>query len=442
MKGVPRVGAHTEEVRVLSLFSGVGGLDCGFQIANPNSRTVCYVEKDEYAAAVLVSRIKDETLDDAPIWDNVVTFDGRPWRGIVQTIIGGFPCQDISQAGKREGITGERSGLWAEYARIVDEIRPTWVFIENVPPLVTRGLGWVLQDLARLGYDAEWDTFRAEEVGAPQRRNRFFLVAKLADTDGVRKPQPQGDQPKRRRRALDEGKGRDQDLRRVAHADGHLSEPNEDPSQAGRGLRDQSKADDGHSVADPHGDAVRVQPKDAGRLSGRSAPVVAITGEPMADADGLQPRAGQQPTGPDETGHRSEGPVSDAPGFERHEERAERLGDEGGSESMRGSSAVGNAQSERLQGRRVRGAEHTDGGVFVEAGAPMGTPRPFPPAPNDSDGWSHVRAEMPGLEPALCRVVNGLAHRAQRLRTLGNAVVPLQAAYAWVTLAARFNEVV
>ena len=108
---------------------------------------------------------------------------GRPWRGHVDVISGGFPCQDISAAGKGAGIDGERSGLWSEFARIIGEVRPRFAFVENSPNLVTRGLDRVLGDLAALGGDAEYDVLGAHHLGAPHLRDRFWLVAHFADAD-------------------------------------------------------------------------------------------------------------------------------------------------------------------------------------------------------------------------------------------------------------------
>jgi DNA (cytosine-5)-methyltransferase 1 len=168
---------------VLSLFSGIGGLDLGIALALGRARTVCYVEREAFAASALVARMADEALDSAPVWDDVCTFDARPWRGVVDCVAGGFPCQDVSLAGTGAGLDGERSGLWREYARIIDECRPGFVFIENVAALVRRGLDRVLGDLARLGFDAEWGVFSASDVGAPHRRERLFLLARVADAD-------------------------------------------------------------------------------------------------------------------------------------------------------------------------------------------------------------------------------------------------------------------
>ncbi|MFA3656505.1 DNA cytosine methyltransferase, partial [Acinetobacter baumannii] len=119
----------------------------------------------------------DGILEAFPIWSDITTFDGKPWQGIVDVISGGFPCQDISSAGKGAGIEGERSGLWTEMARIIGEVRPSYVFVENSPMLVSRGLTRVISDLAQMGYDAQWARFSASNFGAPHIRDRIWIVA-------------------------------------------------------------------------------------------------------------------------------------------------------------------------------------------------------------------------------------------------------------------------
>lgn len=162
-------------LRELALFAGAGGGILGGALLG--WRTVCAVELNPYCRSVLMQRQDDGHLPPFPIWDDVCTFDGRPWRGLVDVVSGGFPCQDISSAGKRAGIDGERSGLWREMARIIGEVQPRCALIENSPNLRTRGLGRVLQDLASLGYDARWGVFGADAVGAPHRRRRMWIVA-------------------------------------------------------------------------------------------------------------------------------------------------------------------------------------------------------------------------------------------------------------------------
>lgn len=147
---------------------------------------------EKYPRSVLLQRQKDGILDKFPIWDDVRTFDGRPWRGKVDVISGGFPCQDISSAGKGLGIErGERSGLWREYARIICEVRPRYCFVENSPMLTVRGLGIVLGDLAALGYDAAWTVLSAGDCGAPHERARMWIVGKDSDSDSLWKQQSQ-----------------------------------------------------------------------------------------------------------------------------------------------------------------------------------------------------------------------------------------------------------
>ena len=165
-----------DKMNELALFAGAGGGILGGKLLG--WRTVCSVEIEPYAASVLCARQNDGILEAFPIWDNVCTFDGKPWRGIVDVISGGFPCQDISSAGKGAGITGERSGLWKEFARIIGEVRPNYVLVENSPILTSRGLGVVLGDLAALGYDAEWGVLGANATGmACIKRERIWILA-------------------------------------------------------------------------------------------------------------------------------------------------------------------------------------------------------------------------------------------------------------------------
>jgi DNA (cytosine-5)-methyltransferase 1 len=159
----------------LALFAGAGGGILGGHLLG--WRTVCAVEWEPYAACVLAARQNDGVLPPFPIWDDVQTFDGRPWQGIVDVVSGGFPCQDISAAGKGAGIDGERSGMWREMARIIHEVRPRFVFVENSPMLTSRGLGTVLGDLASMGFDAKWGVLGAADVGAPHQRDRIWILA-------------------------------------------------------------------------------------------------------------------------------------------------------------------------------------------------------------------------------------------------------------------------
>ena len=167
----------------LALFAGAGGGILGGHLLG--WRTVCAVEWEAYPASVLLARQNDRLLSPFPIWDDVQTFDGKPWRGIVDVVSGGFPCQDISSAGKGAGIDGERSGMWSHMARIIGEVRPQYAYIENSPMLITRGLERVLADLAQMGFDAEWGVLSAADVGANHKRERIWIVAKISNTDSM-----------------------------------------------------------------------------------------------------------------------------------------------------------------------------------------------------------------------------------------------------------------
>jgi len=159
----------------LALFAGAGGGILGGKLLG--WRTVCAVEIEPYPIGVLMQRQNDGILPPFPIWDDVCTFDGKPWAGCVDVVSGGFPCQDISSAGKGKGITGQRSKLWKEFARIIDEVRPRYAFVENSPLLRKRGLDRVLADLAEIGYDAEWCVLGACNCGAPHKRQRIWILA-------------------------------------------------------------------------------------------------------------------------------------------------------------------------------------------------------------------------------------------------------------------------
>jgi len=178
-----------EQLNELALFSGAGGGILGGKLLG--WRTVCAVEWEPYPASVLCARQNDGLLPPFPIWDDVQTFDGRPWKGIVDVVSGGFPCQDISAAGGGAGITGTRSGMWTNMARIISQVRPKYAFVENSSMLTVRGLGTVLGDLSEIGYDCKWLVMGAADVGANHQRDRIWIVAKQmgnTDNDGYIAP--------------------------------------------------------------------------------------------------------------------------------------------------------------------------------------------------------------------------------------------------------------
>jgi len=160
----------------LALFAGagggiLGGILCGFHC-------ICAVEKESYCREVLFRRQRDGLLPMFPIWDDITTFDGKPWHGTVDIVTAGFPCQPWSVAGKREGEADERN-LWPDTIRVIREVGPEWVLLENVPGLLgTHGyFGRVLGDLAESGFDARWDCIPASAIGANHQRDRLWIVA-------------------------------------------------------------------------------------------------------------------------------------------------------------------------------------------------------------------------------------------------------------------------
>lgn len=159
----------------LHLFAGAGGGILGGILCGHTC--VCAVEIDAYRRSVLLQRQRDGILPRFPIWDDVRTFDGRDWSSSVDIIAAGFPCDDISPAGKKEGIDGSESSLFREVLRITSEIRPKFLFLENSGNLVGRGLARVISDLARLGYDAKWCRLGACHIGADHERIRTWIVA-------------------------------------------------------------------------------------------------------------------------------------------------------------------------------------------------------------------------------------------------------------------------
>lgn len=362
----------------LALCAGIGGLELGLRLAlGTGYRAVGYVERDSFAAAVLVARMEEALLDPAPVWDDVATFDGSAWCGKVDCVSAGFPCQPASCAGKRLGPADER-WIWPHVERVLRDVGPELVFLENVPPLALRGLDLVLGSLAVLGFDAEWDLFSAAAVGAPHLRERIFI---LAHRDGPRRAR------ERLRGLLDRERQAQRD-----HADGRGSAvpdrdcdaqlpqplPGAGRSRASGAARDRSR------VADRFGG----QPEERARGQRAGVGQPDGCGAPLADA-------GDQPAGAEHELQREERPDV-AP-------RGDAMGDTDG--------ASGGAEHARWAG-------------------------PFPPGLGDPR-WAEVPAHA---QPALRGVVDGSAvwlDVPDRLRVGGNGVVPLAVAHGLRALAHR-----
>jgi DNA (cytosine-5)-methyltransferase 1 len=160
-------------VNGLDLFTGIGGISLALR---DYVKPIAYCEIDPYCQSVLLSRMQEGDLPKAPIWDDISTLTSSH-IGNIDIITGGSPCQDFSVAGHGKGLDGERSGLFFDYFRLVREMRPTFVFFENVKGIRTRGLETILKLFANERYDCRWTMLQAAEVGAIHRRERLFLLA-------------------------------------------------------------------------------------------------------------------------------------------------------------------------------------------------------------------------------------------------------------------------
>lgn len=249
--------------RVLSLCSGYGGLDLAVRDVCARARTVCYVEREAASVAVLAARMADGGLDDAPVWSDLATFDAAAWHGCVDLVVAGFPCQPVSLAGNRRGQDDER-WLWPLVRDVFERCGATALFLENVPGIISKGLGDVLRDLAALGLAAEWGCYSAAEIGAPHRRDRWFCLA-YAGRRGIESLESLDE-----RRSSDTAEsGADRETGRVANADGHGRE-----GERRGGLLDSIGAARGHDPdrrgGAPMADAVYLG-QQADRIGGPAA---------------------------------------------------------------------------------------------------------------------------------------------------------------------------
>lgn len=454
----------------LSLFAGIGGIDLGLRRAGV-ARTVCYVEREAYAAGVLAKQMQGGGLDDAPIWSDVTTFDCGPWRGRVDLIVGGFPCQDISFAGTGAGIIkGERSGLWSQFRRIVREVGPEYVFVENVEALLVRGLDVVLGDLASLGFDAEWGCFKASDVGAPHKRARIFILAVSRDErwggrgalgrgDGSASSAERGGMLVPPRQCLDvayrdcgepdladPGCFADERWRGSREAPGAPGAPESEARKRERCGAESWVGGAGLGYADlPRANA---HPAAGGSRGATREP----SGQ-LADGLGLG-REGLIPGGPAQGAVERGGGVpladSDGRGLD-----GERLTKHAELEGARRRLPDGPSADGRLLGSTRPGGEPVYASGLGRAGGGLAEDRqPWPPGPSDAAGWRGYLAAYPYAAPAVLRtesVLRGGADgvsvrldpyhrdRVDRLRGLGNAVVPDQAELAWRVLWDRLH---
>ena len=415
------------------------GLRSGFNHMGIQTRPVCYVEREAYPASVLVSRMQEGSIHQAPIWSDVTTFDSKQFAGAVDCIVAGFPCQDLSIAGRRAGLDGKRSGLFFEVVRIARDCGARYLFLENVSGIASatatvvddeegeldeRAASRVLGELADNGWNAEWITLSASDVGASHKRARWFCWAWRDDVDNTGCVQ-RGAGHEQNRPGCTEA-GEHEAHNRAANGSAELGHTTgtrpqkprqtgerELPAQAGTGLH--------HRPEQPGGEVG--QPESVGRPTRwaehawqQGGAPTTVSGAPLGHT-GLQHQHVQQ-----------------------WEDGAEHQGAGGG---------LANASCTGCEGVKQRGALHGNRYWAQTHGSTEQLCRPlFAPGPSEP-AWpgiiQHSPHLAPALEPSFHRVFDGMEHRMddcrpQRLKCCGNGVVAAQAAAALVILVQRMMQ--
>ena len=419
-------------MREMHLFAGAGGgILAGLLLGH---RPVCAVEIDDYCRRVLRARQADGWLPaEMEIHDDVTTFDGKAWQGRVDLVAGGFPCQDLSLAGKGAGLDGKRSGLWFEMLRVIREVEPRYVYVENVPAITGRGMDRVLGSLAEAGWDAEWLCLPASAVGAAHRRDRWWCLARNADYESkaAHTTVSAGTRTEHRRDSAavpDSSSGQD-------HGRGRAEL--ESATRAGQGLDASTVAGGAH---DPDADGGRCEEQRIAQHDDQCS-------APRRVADGL--RAGRQ----------GNGTIADtddeSPTMRRHGQ-VDAQGMAGGSLESRGSQRDSGAGCPRRAGHGASAATDTD-----DAGRAQQRQSIEIQTQNDGSECGDRRQVERGLgrvadgvarwldlsaagfwdrewetEP---RLTQGQADRVARLRAIGNGQVPQCAAAAFLELWRRMH---
>jgi len=373
---------NTEEFRCISLCTGYAGLELGIKRAVPSLRTVCYVEIEAFACANLVAKIEAGELDAAPVWTDIKTFNGRPFRKRVHIVTAGYPCQPFSTAGKRKGTSDPRH-LWPYIKRAIRCIEPPYCFFENVSGHLNIGFQTVYKDLVKLGYSVEAGLFTAAEVGAPHRRKRLFVLAYRSNSRCEAMQIQQAGEP-----ALRSGCG---------------------------------------SVGDTRG-------TESGRLSGsqrQEGSTIRQTSE-LADTNSKRPqgsgsatkRRGSKPC----TYYADVWPArSGRPQYEWEEPRV-----------------VDNAQQRRHEPKNGQIQTGRDGVKYTDKDVANSEQRCRGGQDGDSQRLQRTietaRSDKGQVKSRLGRAANGTSSRVDRLRLLGNGVVPQQAELAFRVLISTFAE--
>ena len=393
------------DTRTLSICSGYGGIELGLKAVIPRTKVVCYVENEVTQSSILGARIRDGILDDAPIWTDLRTFDAKPWRGKVDIVTGGFPCQPHSIAGRKRGANDPRE-LSGDVLRIADELgRPT-LFLENVPHIKRFYWDEIRPKLRAMGYRTEEVLITARETGAPHKRQRLFILANngypelkgwfsLAE-ERIRKSLGEfasqsgllEDSFSARRRGWSEGLQQEGGTRRSGGT--AQTERSGGTLESGNPILNAN-----NTGISPRGDGV--------------------DGDKPSENKGRHGQSLAEPTGPSEGNELAyDGSERLQGGLDRNLEGEERKHDE---------SVEYNGCISRYD------VGHCDIDLPV-----------YPPGPEDNNGWSYVLSQVPEVEPSFCRMANGSTPWVgEQLRSIGNGVVPAVAAKAWLLCVRRFG---
>ena len=444
--GAQMSDVDTSQTNHLSFCAGYGGIDLGLRRVLPSCRTVAYVEIEAFAIANLVAKMEAGELDQAPIWTDVKTFPAEQFHGLVDIVSGGYPCQPFSAAGKRLGTDDPRH-LWPFLRGAVRAIRPSRVFFENVEGHISLGLSTVLSDLDEDGYEATWGIFSAAEVGASHQRKRVFIMAngKCAgleghagdeqDETGSERTGPGGSVgPSGLPQRFPARPGQPQFDWEEPRVTGQVSQKLADFCAGDERARRDTTSSGGESVGEQ-------RTSDNPSADGGSS----VCGGDQEEARTVGHTDSASPV--TETGDTSE--VPEVPGEKRSERGAvvsggtgeqcgEELADSPGIRSKRFSEKAEQVGEASCRGRSDNGSEE------------LGNPRSAEPCGLPDEARKDVSevgdANRRQTEPQLGRTTDGSAsrvdattHRVDRLRLLGNGVVPATAAKAWIELSGRFE---
>jgi len=366
---------------IISFCTGYGGLELGIRRAGVDVRTVVNVEIEAFVQANLVAKTEEGRMDNAPIYSDLKTFPAREFRGKVHGLIGGYPCQPFSSAGKRQGEKDPRH-LWPYILKHVRAIRPVWCFWENVSGHTSMGLWRVLSDLEEEGYRTTFGIFSAEEVGAPHQRKRVFILAKLphASCEGLQRDELRG-------ACTSQVKGI------------------QGTSESTAKLHQVRNGQLGNSASKrPHRGSENCEGEQSEVLGER------LESDELANPTSRQPRQSQARNGGQDTSGGSEEELANSNCDEQTKER----GDDG--EVLEVSQVEGQELSATLLG-----GESTQGATQ------------WPARPGEEQyEWEEPRVTE--TQSFMGGATHGTQHRVDRLRLLGNGVVPQTAELAWKTL--------